>query len=99
VRRRRPVVVSYARFAGYAAVCRGRSVETSRYVELSHVLRVLCLQVVQGFQDHWLTWCDCWDSSRRARLRNPRVHKPRVRKPTCDGQTRRIASRMTHDAP
>jgi hypothetical protein len=28
-------------------------------MELSHVLRVLYLQVVQIFQDHWLTWCDC----------------------------------------
>jgi hypothetical protein len=30
---------------------RGRNVETPRYVELPHVLRVLYFQVLQSFQD------------------------------------------------
>jgi hypothetical protein len=75
VRRRRRVVVSYAGLPGTPRCARGRNAETPRYVELSHVLRVLYLQVVQGFQDHWLTWRDCRDSSRCACLRNPRRHQ------------------------
>src|SRR5487761_850739 len=32
---------------------RGRSVETPRYVELPHVLRVPYFHVLQSFHDHW----------------------------------------------
>jgi hypothetical protein len=59
---------------------RGHNVETTHCLELSHLLRVRYLQAVQSFQDLWLTWCDCWDRSRRACLHNPRVHKARVHK-------------------
>jgi hypothetical protein len=37
---------------GTPRCARGYNVEIPRYVELSHVLRVLYLQAVQSFQDH-----------------------------------------------
>jgi hypothetical protein len=37
---------------GTLRCARGHNVETPRYMDLSHVLRVLYIQIVQNFQDH-----------------------------------------------
>jgi hypothetical protein len=57
--------VSQARFCRVRRGAPWRNVETLHYVELSHVLRVLYLQLVQNFQDLLPAWRECRDSSRR----------------------------------